>query len=75
MRHKDQGHALRPDQANDLFQAAGDGGEGVRGGDSLDVVVDERAEGLTGLLAERALEVQELRGGATVVVSPAPSGF
>lgn len=26
-------------------------------------------------VAERALEVQEIRGGATVVVSPAPSGF
>ncbi|PAX08788.1 penicillin-binding protein activator [Sphingomonas lenta] len=26
-------------------------------------------------LAERALEVQEIRGGTTVVVSPAPSGF
>jgi branched-chain amino acid transport system substrate-binding protein len=26
-------------------------------------------------VAERALEVQELRGGATVVVSPAPTGF
>ena len=26
-------------------------------------------------VAERALEVQEIRGGQTVVVSPAPSGF
>ena len=26
-------------------------------------------------IAERALEVQEIRGGATVVVSPAPTGF
>ena len=26
-------------------------------------------------IAERALEVQEVRGGTTVTVSPAPSGF
>ena len=26
-------------------------------------------------VAERALEVQEIRGGTTVVVSPAPTGF
>ena len=26
-------------------------------------------------IAERALEVQEIRGGTTVVVSPAPTGF
>jgi hypothetical protein len=26
-------------------------------------------------IAERALEVQEIRGGTTVTISPAPAGF